>query len=98
MRRAIAHQEPDDCRRQDQRFHGGGNPNQVLQMGKSLGEKIPGGVRGGCEKNEKKCTDWQGWLPETQSLLRLFPLGFLPLGADRPVLCGAWTGSSEPEP
>src|ERR1700744_5959712 len=28
---------------------------------------------------------------DTQSLFRLCPLGFSPLGADRPVLCGAWT-------
>jgi hypothetical protein len=30
-------------------------------------------------------------LPDTQSLLRLCPLGFLPLGADRTALCGART-------
>jgi hypothetical protein len=66
-------------------------PDEMFVVRGPLRKKVPGGVGEGTYKDEEERFNWQSQLPETRNHLRFLPLGFLPLGADRTVLCGART-------
>ena len=62
-----------------------------IQRKLMITSKLYGGGGGSRCENKEKRFNRQDQLAETRNRLRFLPLGFLPLGADRKVLCGART-------